>query len=490
MTRRSGRWHAAAATAVIWASGWAGTCAAADPLPAAVSQALDQAHLAHRSLVALVQEVGNGRTELAWQPDQPVNPASLMKLVTTYASLDLLGPAWSWATPVWLQGSIHDGILDGNLVIQGSGDPKLVVERVWLLLARVRQWGVNEIHGDIVLDRSAFETPAQGAGDFDGESQRPYNVNADALLINYKSVVFTITADPAQGVAHIAADVPLAGVTSDASVPLLPGPCEEWRSALRADFSDPEQFRFKGAFAQACQERVWAVAYADPSSYNARALRGIWQALGGRLSGGVREGAAPAGRPQFEVASAPLADVVHDINKYSNNVMAQQLFLTLGRTQRGTGTTDNARQVLRQWALDRFGPQASAGLVIDNGSGLSRTARLSAQLLARLLQAAWAGPWMSELMSSLPVSGIDGTLKHARAGIGRAHLKTGSLRDVSGVAGYVRAESGRRYVVVGVVNDQNADAARPALEALVQWAANDTGRAAAHPRPDARTETP
>jgi D-alanyl-D-alanine carboxypeptidase/D-alanyl-D-alanine-endopeptidase (penicillin-binding protein 4) len=164
--------------------------------------------------------------------------------------------------------------------------------------------------------------------------------------------------------------------------------------------------------------------------------------------------------------------VIRDINKFSNNVMAQQLFLTLALTQRGLGTPEGAREVMRGWLASRYGDTGRAA-VIDNGSGLSRETRVSAQLLARLLQDAAASPQMSELMASLPVSGVDGTLRRTKALPGRAHLKTGSLRDVTAVAGYLLAPSGRRYVVVGIVNHANAGAARPALDALIQWTAND-----------------
>ncbi len=449
----------------------------AGPLPNEVAAALERARLPRESLVAVVQEVGNTRARLAWQADQAVNPASLMKLLTTFAALELLGPAWSWATPVWLQGTVKDGVLDGNLVIKGSGDPKFVLERVWLLLRRVQQAGVREIRGDIVLDRSGFSVPEQNPGDFDGEPLRPYNVRPDALLLNYKALLFTITPDVPRGVASIGVDLPLAGVRVDASVPLTNGPCEDWRGALRPDFSDPARARFTGSLPVACGEKTWALAYADPKSYNERALAGLWNEMGGKLLGTVRDGAAPATRPSFELASPALADVVRDINKFSNNVMAQQLFLTLALVQRGSGTPELARELLRQWVSERFG-SADAGLVIDNGSGLSRESRASAQLLARLLQAAWASPVMPELVSSLPVSGLDGTLRRSRATLGRAHLKTGSLRDVNGVAGYVLSGSGRRYVVVAIVNHANAGGARPALDALVQWAANDAPAAA------------
>ena len=448
------------------------SCLAA-PLPPEVAASLARANLPREAMVAVVQEVGSTRPRLAWQPEQPVNPASLMKLLTTFAALELLGPAWSWSTPVWLQGSLKDGVLEGNLVIKGSGDPKFVLERVWLLLRRVQQAGVREIRGDIVLDRSAFSAPEQNPADFDGEPLRPYNVRPDALLLNYKALVFTITPDAVRGVASIAADPPLAGVRADTSVPLVSGACDDWRGALRPDFSDPLRMRFAGSFAAACGEKLWSVAYPDPKSYNERALLGMWAVMGGKLGGTVRDGPAPTSKPSFELNSPALADVVRDINKFSNNVMAQQLFLTLALAQRGSGSPELARELLRQWLVERLGASAARGVVIDNGSGLSRDARLSAELIARLLQLAWASPVMPELVSSLPVSGIDGTLRRSRATLGRSHLKTGSLRDVNGVAGYVLSGSGRRYVVVAIVNHANANAARPALDALVQWAAND-----------------
>jgi D-alanyl-D-alanine carboxypeptidase/D-alanyl-D-alanine-endopeptidase (penicillin-binding protein 4) len=441
-------------------------------LPRPVEAALARGGVPREAMVAWVQEVDAARPRLAFQPDKPVNPASLMKLVTTFAALELLGPAYTWSTPVWLQGTVEGGVLNGNLVIRGSGDPKLVLERIWLLLRRVQQAGVREIRGDIVLDRSALSPGESNPADFDGEPLRPYNVGADALLLNYRAVLLTLTPEPGRGVATIAVDPPLAGVQVDATVPLVSGPCEDWRGALKSELDDPARIRFTGAFPVACGEKVWPLAYADPTSYNARVIAGLWAEQGGKLTGVVRDGSAPALTPSFELRSPTLAEVIRDINKLSNNVMAQQLFLTLGATQRGAGTPEAARDVLRQWLKERVG-SASSVAVISNGSGLSRDSRLSAALLGRLLQVAWSSPMMAELMSSLPVAGIDGTLRRAKGTPGRAHLKTGSLRDVVGIAGYVLADSGRRYVVVGIVNHANANAARPALEALAGWAASD-----------------
>jgi serine-type D-Ala-D-Ala carboxypeptidase/endopeptidase (penicillin-binding protein 4) len=456
--------------------------AATRGLPAEVEAALDQAKLPRDALVAVVQEVGSTSSRVNWQPQKLVNPASLTKLITTSAALDLLGPAWTWSTPVWLQGTLQNGVLDGNLHIKGSGDPKLVLERMWLLLRRVQQLGVREIRGDIVLDRSAFILPDRNPGDFDGEALRPYNASADALLLNYKSVVMTFTPLPAKGVAVLTTDPPLYGVKFDATLPLSNAPCDDWRSALKADFSDSTRIKLNGSFSGACGEKQWSVAYADPKTYNERALGGMWLEMGGKLSGVVRDGTAPADvAATFEVLSPPLAEVVRDINKFSNNVMAQQLFLSLALVRRGLGTVEVARELMRQWLTDRLGDVARTAL-IDNGSGLSRDSRVTAQMMARLLQVAWASTTMPELLSSLPVTGVDGTLRRSATPAGRAHLKTGSLRDVMGVAGVLLTNTGRRYVVVAIVNHPNANAARPVLDALVKWAVVNDARA------DARNE--
>jgi D-alanyl-D-alanine carboxypeptidase/D-alanyl-D-alanine-endopeptidase (penicillin-binding protein 4) len=215
---------------------------------------------------------------------------------------------------------------------------------------------------------------------------------------------------------------------------------------------------------------VWPLAYADPASYNARVIEGLWRASGGQLQGKVREGRVPAGlTPALEWESPPLAEVVRDINKFSSNVMAQQLFLTLSLQQRGVGTYAASREILREWWGQRMGAAGDEPRVA-NGSGLARDDRVSAQALARLLQYAWTSPLMPELLNSLPLSGVDGTLRPERwrAG-GSAHLKTGSLRDVNALAGIVDGAQGQRYVLVAVVNHPNANAVRPAMEALVDW---------------------
>ncbi len=469
-------WKRALTFGLVLLGGLVGAAQAQSPsaLPAEVEAALARARIPASSVSVLVVDAeGRAAPRLTHRAQVPVNPASVMKLVTTFAALELLGPAFRWTTPVYLEGAVRDGTLYGNLYIRGQGDPTLVVERLWLLLRRLQGLGIHTLAGDIVLDRSAFETlPTDPAG-FDGEPLRPYNVAPDALLVNYKSVVMTFVPDTAGPTARVQFEPPLAGVQMQPTVPLSSGDCNDWRAALKADFGDATRIRFAGAYPTACGEKVWPVAHADPRSYAARAVEGLWRHMGGTLAGQVREGRVPDGlRPVFEQASPTLAEVIRDINKFSNNVMAQQLFLTLSQQQSGTGTVAGSREAVANWWRARLPPDEAPTL--DNGSGLSRETRISAQALAHLLQAAWRAPVMPELMASLPITGVDGTLRRSRArSVGTAHLKTGSLRDVTAIAGYVHAASGRRYVLVALVNHPSAHAARPALDALIDWAARD-----------------
>ena len=446
-------------------------------LPPAVEAALARAKVPREAVSLLVLPAqGTGAPRLAHRAQEAMNPASVMKLVTTFAGLELLGPAYVWQTPVYIDGKLHDGTLHGNVYLRGQGDPKLVMERLWLLLRRLQGQGIDDIHGDIVLDRSAFSATGHDASQFDGEPLRPYNAAPDALLLNFKSVVMNWVPDSAAGVARVQWDPPLAGVQLPRSVPLAPAgtACGDWRASLKAELADPVRFGFAGAYPSSCGERQWAVAYADPGAYAARAVAGMWGQMGGTLTGTVRNGTVPAGlSPIFSSSSPALAEVVRDINKYSNNVMVQQLFLTLSLQQNGVGSMEASRALLQQWWRKRFGEAGAVEMpIVDNGAGLSREARISAQSLGRMLQAAWASPVMPELVASLPVVGVDGTLRRSQSNAtGSAHLKTGSLRDVTAVAGYVHAADGQRYVLVAMVNHANASAARPALDALIDWTA-------------------
>ena len=448
--------------------------AAATGIPPDVTAALARSRLAPEQITLLVAPADGGTPLVNVNSGQLMNPASVMKLVTTAAALDVLGAAYTWRTPVWADGTLRDGTLQGNLYVQGQGDPKLVVERLWLLLQQVRQAGIRNIEGDLVLDNTAFSLPPHEAGAFDGEPLRPYNASPDALLVNFKSLALSFTPDTVQGVARVGMTPPLAGVELAATVPLAAAgtDCGAWQNKVGASVGNSRAITFSGSYPASCGSRSWPLAYAAPDEFAARAIAGLWLELGGRITGQVRFAPVPpaiARRPPLaETVSPPLSEVIRDINKYSNNVMASQLFLNLGLRTTGTGSYDSAQAAMQQWWRTRLGDTPPP--LVTNGSGLSREGRISASSLGAMLQAMWKSPSMSEFVSSMPIAGIDGTLRRSRVRQpGSSHLKTGTLSDASALAGYVLANNGRHYVLVAMANGSGAPAARPAFEALVDW---------------------
>ncbi len=437
-------------------------------LPEAVRQSLQTARVPQSALHVVVMPATGGTPVLEHGAHDRINPASLMKLITTSVALDQLGPGYVWQTPVWSDGQVVDGELRGNLYVQGRGDPKLVIERLWLLMRRLQALGIMHIRGDVVLDTSAFDVPNADPAAFDGEPNKPYNASPEALLINFKSVILRFIPDPAAGVAKVMVEPALAGLRVPPSVPLKDGPCVDERAGLKANFNDPNQWTLSGAYPQSCAERFWPVAYTDPASHAARAIEGLWRSMGGQISGQVRRGLVPSQTRKLATAESPtLAEVIRDINKFSNNLMAEQLFLTLSLEATGLGQAEASRFLLQRWWDQHIGVP---GLQVDNGSGLSRTGRVSAMGLAKLLQHVWASPTLPELMASLPIAGQDGTLRRSTSA-SWAHLKTGSLRNVLGVAGFVDGQQGQRWILVAIVEHSQAHAARAALDQLTTWVA-------------------
>ncbi len=442
---------------------------AAFALPDAVAASLKVANLPLSAIGIAVAPVSGSGLSLAVNESQPMNPASTMKLVTTLAGLELLGPQYQWRTDVLSAAPLRNGVLEGDLWLRGSGDPQLVIEDVWLLVQRLRGAGVREIRGNLMLDRNAFEAAQHDPAAFDGEALRPYNAGPDALLLNYKAVSFHFLADAENKQARVFALPKLAGMLAPTTVRGSDGACNDWRARLGADFTDPLRPTFRGAYPLSCGDKVWHVSVLDRGLYAEALFRSLWDSSGGVWRGRVREGLVPPeARPLAQHESKPLAQVIRDINKHSNNVMARQLFLTLGTGTDGKpATKERAQRVVGDWLVSKSLDRRE--FVLENGAGLSRVERLTAGGLATLLQGAFASPLMPEFVSSMPIVGVDGTMRRRQAAAGSAHIKTGLLADARAIAGYVLAASGRRYAVVAFINHPNAGAGQPALDALLNW---------------------
>jgi D-alanyl-D-alanine carboxypeptidase/D-alanyl-D-alanine-endopeptidase (penicillin-binding protein 4) len=453
-------------------------------IPAPVVSALKQANVPLNAVSILItplaadsQDTSSVKPRLSHRAHVEMNPASVMKLITTSAGLSLLGADFTWRNRIWVDGPVVDGVLQGNLYIKGSGDPKLVLERLQTLLQDIMSKGIKEVRGDIILDGSVFDLPPKSPASFDDEPLRPYNVAPQGLLLNFNAMLFKFSPDPALGIAKIEGEPPLANVQWPTSVALASGPCQDWRSQLRADFSQAESIRFQGAYIASCGEQKWPVAYVQPNTFAPRMVQAMWALAGGKLKGQVRTGITPVqAKLWHDAPSLPLSDIVADINKFSNNVMAQQLFLTLS-SQKAPGNFEASRQIVLRWWQQKL-PTPTLP-VIDNGSGLSRDERSNAQALSELLQWAANSPFSAALQNSLAIAGVDGTVSRLKdrapnsVAIGRAKLKSGSLRDVASLAGYVEGLSGQRYVFVVLINHPNANAARTAFDKLLEWTVED-----------------
>ena len=454
---------------------FAASAAFADALPGPVAQALARVDLPQASVALYVQQVDASRPTAIFNASRPMNPASVIKLVTTFAALELLGPSYAWKTEAYLLGRLQDGVLDGDLLLKGYGDPRLTIEHFWLFLRGLRARGVREIRGDLVLDRTYFDLADHDPAKFDGEGLRAYNVGADALLVNYKAVrFFFLPNGTAQGVA-VVPEPPLAQLEVTSSVRLAEGPCGDWRAGLRYDLQPrgtAVRASFSGSMPASCGERVWNLAPLAHDQYVYGAFKALWSELGGTLHGGLREGQAPAGaKPLASYESPGAAEVLRDMNKFSNNVMARQVFLTLSaETLKLPGRYDRSQRAVQSWLIAR--KLEVPELVIENGSGLSRGDRITAEGLGRLLVAAYRSPVMPEFVASLPLVAFDGTMKKrltADGVAGQAHIKSGSLADVRSMAGYVLDRNGRRFAVVFLVNHSNAGASQGAQDALLRW---------------------
>jgi D-alanyl-D-alanine carboxypeptidase/D-alanyl-D-alanine-endopeptidase (penicillin-binding protein 4) len=439
--------------------------------PATLHAALAEAGVPREAVALYVQAAGAGEPLLEWNADRAMNPASTMKLVTTLAALEVLGPTYVWRTEAYAAGALQGDVLHGDLVLKGYGDPKLTLESFWLLLRDLRARGLREIRGQLVLDRSLFAAQAIDPGQFDNEPTRPYNVPPDALLINFKSVLLQFIPQEATAGVKIVATPSLPQIDIVNQLALGAGSCDFWPERPQAL---PEQARlvFTGVFPSGCGEKSRSFALLTPNDYALALFQHLWRELGGQFAGGVREGVLPDdARLLARRESPPLAELIRDINKFSNNVMARQVFLTLSlAADLPPATPEKSARAVRDWLkrADLDLPE----LVMENGSGLSRIERISARGLARVLARGFAGPLMPEYLSSLPIPGVDGTLRRRlgdSAANGRAHIKTGYLEGVRAIAGYVLDARGRWVVVVAIVNHPGAINAQGFMDTVIEW---------------------
>jgi D-alanyl-D-alanine carboxypeptidase/D-alanyl-D-alanine-endopeptidase (penicillin-binding protein 4) len=426
-------------------------------LPAPVQNAMRTGSLPAGGLSVWVQSVDSDEPMLAFNETVPRNPASVMKLVTTLVGLQALGPDFRWQTRAYVSGRRDAETLDGDLYIEGGGDPYLVTESVWKFLRGLRDGGLRHVRGDLVVDASYFDVGEHDPAAFDGKPHRAYNARPSALLVNFNATRFSFRPEVDRGQVAISLDPPSA-LRLDNRLELTNGRCAGALRRVRMQvLGAPRdlQIRFSGRYPAACGQFSLHRSVGDPVGNSHGVIRSLWGELGGTIEGADREARIPdAADPVLTWRSRPLAEAIRGMNKFSNNVMTRQLLLTLGAEGReAPGTVEKGRDVVGQW-LDDNGVD-TGGLYVDNGAGLSRDSRVSARTLGQMLRLAWTSPLMPEYVSSLPLSAVDGTLRRRFNGAplaGRMHMKTGLLDDVRAIGGYLVSRSGRVMAVVVLHN--------------------------------------
>lgn len=446
-------------------------------LPDSIGNVLLALDIPEDAVSILVRRLDSPEPMLSHLPDVPRNPASVMKVVTTWSGLELLGPAHTWPTEVYFLGDFDGRRLYGDLAIKGYGDPFLVIEEYWKLLRSLRRIGLREIEGDLLLDDSHFDIPPEDPGAFDGQPYRTYNVVPDALLVNFKSARFFFLADTVNRRVLVNSDPELPNIDIRNRINLVDGPCRGYQAGISFHIADPEEMAqvvFDGDFPARCVSYSLSRTVLDHDTYAFGLFRSLWSDLGGTLEGELADGVVPEDAdPVLTWRSPPLAEVIRSINKNSNNVMTRQLLLTLGAERRGVPGTEAAGiEVVHELLRSRGVHDGS--LVMVNGAGLSRESRVSARLLIDLLDAASRGAYAPEFLASLSIAGLDGTTRNrfdGDSGNGVMHVKTGRLDHVSALAGYAHGRDNALYALAIMMNstDAHRGLGQEVEEAVMRW---------------------
>lgn len=450
--------------------------AQAQSLPGPIRQALQTHNIPESAVGIWVQEIGHTTPLLVHNPDIPFNPASVTKLAATFAALKELGPNYTWKTEFYTNAPIRNGILQGDLWIKGYGDPFLVADEVWKMLGALQRRGIRRIEGDLVFDLSYFDLPYEDPGAFDNQPYRAYNQTPHALLMNFNTITLEVEPDGTQ--VRVVTDPPLADLRIDNRLTLRDGNCEGFQNGISyhvVNNAGNRHIVLEGRYPRACGRYRLVRTALEPEAYSNALIRALWQQWGGEIHGGWRIDTwpNPRARPLLVHETRPLSEVIRMVNKFSNNVMTRQVALTLGASMYGApATCDKASRAIID-TLQGFGIETT-GMVVDNASGLSRNNRITARQMAQILWVARESTFMPEFVSSLALVGMDGTVRRRFQNgpqNGRMHLKTGSLNDVSAVAGYVHTASDKIALVVVMINHRGAHwgIGREVQNAVLAW---------------------
>jgi D-alanyl-D-alanine carboxypeptidase/D-alanyl-D-alanine-endopeptidase (penicillin-binding protein 4) len=432
-------------------------------------QLISSINLSKKSKIGIqVVDLDNGRTVFSINELEPMSPASTMKLVTTRAALDLLGPNHRWITEIHYDGEIRQGKLFGNLYLLTAGDPTMSIERLWRLLSHIKASGINSIDGDVIIDRSVYRIPSHDPAAFDQRPTKTYNVGPDAFLLGENKIQITVDTNSDSSPAPLFIFPNLGKLKLESKVELREGKCGQPK--IEASLSG-DVISVKGVLPRDCGHLSYEVSLLSPKHFSELILRELWESGGSTLSGTISEGLIPRESTFLtSFSSEPLAQAIRKINKESSNSLARLLYLALAPTKIYENSEQDSESVIQAWANKKN--MHTEGLRFDNGSGLSRSERLSPLFLSEVLAEAWRNPFSAEFISSLSIPGVDGTLRNRltqSAASERGHLKTGLLNEVRSIAGYLNHPSGHTFSVVVIINGPHKNNQMETIDAIINW---------------------
>jgi len=426
-----------------------------------------------------IKGLDSGEEIASWNLYKPMKPASVIKLLTTYAGVLGLGFDYRWETKFYHSGYIENGTLHGNLIVQASGDPTLKTKDIPEIVDNIEMFGIRKILGDIVIDRTLFQVPWQNSSRFDKNRYSPYNAMPDAMMFNERKSTLCITPS--------GRTVKLSRIDNDKSykivnrLKLVNKSCKRGYSwpkvRIKTDQNQRSTIFLSGKISKRCGTRKICKVVSMPHRAFYYALKDELKKRGIDFVGTLKlRKVSKRDKYMFSHYSPTLEEVISIILKKSNNLMARQLFLTIGTLyyQPPINTLKASTAVKR--VLNRHNILADDYTIIQNGSGLSRVSRVSTKTLANLLEDAYFS-YGYRWLESLSIAGIDGTIRRRfqnSSVYGRAWMKTGTIKYVSNIAGYVEGISGEKYVVIILVNSpKSAQYGRTLANRVIEWVADN-----------------
>jgi D-alanyl-D-alanine carboxypeptidase/D-alanyl-D-alanine-endopeptidase (penicillin-binding protein 4) len=454
---------------IMTSLGWA-------TLPLEIAKYMNASKIPRKDISIFIQNLNTGKVVAEHYASRTHVPASVIKLYTTYAALHTLGSNFKWPTKFYYKGRLSGGILKGDLIVKGYGDPTLSSKHLPSIVKQIKRKGIRRITGNIIIDRSFFNVGNQNSANFDENRHSPYNAMPDAMMFNER--VSTVYVNPKRR--SVTKATPDSSYRVVNKIRFVNKRCRGSYAWPRVKVSGDSKLLLSGRVSKRCGVRKISKVLTKPYKSFYYALKSSLKRSGVDVGGTLKVRRLPKGaRPLFTHYAKPLKTILSKTNKKSNNLYARHLLLYLGAKVYGAPTTTHRGRKAVEKIIRNSGGMGGGSFYIDNGSGLSRNAKLNAKMVGVLLEDAYDA-YGAEWMKTLAIGGIDGTIKKRFRGTsahGRAFMKTGTLKRVKNIAGYVKSRDGNLYSVTVLVSSRVARYRANKLQTqIIQWLATSRSK--------------